>query len=96
MKTFLLSVALCLCGCTTFRSDQVKTDPDGTVTESHQVVRTFWDSKSAVAKLRASTTDKTQGLTVGSIDQESSGTNALTLIGIVVESAVRGAVTPGP
>jgi len=54
---------------------------------------TFWDSRSAISKLRASTTDKSQGLTVGVIDQESSGTNAVNLVETIVGAAVRAALS---
>lgn len=88
----LAVLALALTGCARFKSVQVKTDPDGTRIESRQIITTFWDSKSSVAKLRASTTDKTQGLTVGSITEESSGTNAVELTERVIGAAVRAAV----
>jgi len=87
-----LFFALCLCGCSSFRSDQIETRPDGSRVEQHQKITTFWDSKSDIARLRASTTDKTQGLTVGSISQESTSTNINDLVGTVVSAAVQGAV----
>lgn len=90
----VLSVLLALLGCARFTSHQVKVDPDGSRTESRQIISTFWDSKSSIAKLRASTTDKTQGLTVGSVDQESSSSNAVDLVERVVAAAVKAAVKP--
>ena len=93
MKKLLCLSLLCLAGCARFHSVQVKVDPDGTRTESHQTVMTFWDSRSAISKLRASTTDKSQGLTVGVIDQESSGTNAVNLVETIVGAAVRAALS---
>ena len=84
---------LLLTSCARFHSEQVKIDPDGTRTESRQTVLTFWDSKSAVAKLRASTTDKTQGLTVGSLGQETSSSNVVDLVSEIVGAAVRAALT---
>jgi hypothetical protein len=77
----VISIALVgFTGCSSLRSDQVKTLPDGTRIESHQRVTTFWDSHSSVAKLRASTSDKTQGLTLAGLEQESSSTNATELL----------------
>lgn len=80
MKPTLAALCLALTGCTVLRSDQVKVLPDGTRLESHQRVSSFWDSKSNLAKLRASTTDKTQGLTLAGLEQESSSTNAVDLL----------------
>ena len=92
---FLLSAFCCLlCGCSSFNSQQTKIEPDGTRIESRQTVRTFFDGKSTVGKLRASTTDKTQGLTVGSISEETSGSNAVNVLKIIVTGAKE--ATPGP
>jgi len=80
---FGLAVALALSGCARFHSAMVRTEQTATntvSTESRQTITTFWDSQSSVGKLRASTTDKTQGLTVGGLDQESSGTNAVEVL----------------
>jgi len=88
------AAGLLQCGCTTFRGLQRETAPDGTVRETDIRARTFWDSKSDLAKLRASMTDKTQGITIGSLGQESSGSNATTLIESVVRAAVGAAVKP--
>ena len=81
----------CFTGCARFNSRMTRTDADGSVVESRQSVTTFFDAKSDIAKLRASTTDKTQGLTVGSISEETSGTNAVSLIHAVVDAAVSAA-----
>lgn len=79
-------LAGCSFGCSSFTSSQRRTEADGTITESKQKIRTFFDAKTEVAKLRASTTDKTQGLTVGSISTESSGSNVVSL----TEASFRG------
>jgi len=90
-----LAFVLLLTGCSSFRSEQVHTTADGSRIESRQHITTFWDSESKLSKLRISTTDKTQGLSVGSLSEESSGSNAVSLIkdvvGAAVESAVKGA-----
>lgn len=94
MKKVILSsiFILPLVGCAHFSSTQVKTEKDGVITTSHQSVTTFFDAKSDIVKLRASTTDKTQGLTVGGINEEASGTNANALLESVVSAAVTSAV----
>jgi len=79
-------------GCAMFHSVQIKTDPDGSKTESRQTITTLFDAKSEVSKLRASTTDKTQGLTLGSLSDESSGSNVVSLTESVVGAAVSAAI----
>lgn len=92
MAIALTFLALCLTGCASFSSEQDQTKPDGTNTKSHQRIFTFWDANSSVAKLRASTTDKTQGLTVGGLDQESTSTNVNALVEGIVGAAVKAAI----
>ena len=86
------AAAMLLCGCSTFKSLQRETAPDGTVRETEIKARTFMDAKSDLAKLRASTTDKTQGMTIGALGQESSGSNAVSLAEALMRGAVSGAV----
>jgi len=67
---------------------------DGSVKKQKQRIYTFWDSKSEIAKLRASTTDKTQGLSVGHLNEESSSTNTVDLVERVVGAVVKAAIKP--
>lgn len=91
---FLLLAILCLnSGCARFHSVQIEVKQDGTRIETRQSVMTFWDAQSSVAKIHATTTDKTQGLTVGSISEASESTNAVDLISRVTEAAVRAAIS---
>jgi len=87
-------VSLGVCGCSSFRSLQrEETSPDGTtIRQTELKARTFWDAKSDLGKLRASTTDKTQGMTIGSLGQESSATNVVNLVEAITSGAVAGAV----
>jgi len=88
-----LVALLALCGgCARFHSVQIQTKLDGSHVESRQTITTFWDSQASIAKLRASTTDKTQGLTVGGFAEESSATNAVELIDRITRAAVSAAV----
>lgn len=87
-------LATMACGCASFKTTQI--DESNPTTGLRKITttvstRTFWDSKSDLAKLKASTTDKTQSLGVGSIVNESSGTNAVTLIEAVVAAAIKAA-----
>lgn len=93
MKKLIL-IALCASGCASFKTTQV--DESDAKTGSRKITttvttRTFWDSKSELAKLKASTTDKSQTIGVGSIANESSGTNAIALIEAVVAAAIKAA-----
>src|SRR3954471_3527390 len=87
----LVTLALVLCSCARCHSVQAQTKADGTKTESRQTITTFWDSQSSIAKLRASTTDKTQGLTVGGFAEESQSSNVVNVIEAVAKGAVQGA-----
>jgi len=92
---FVLFLAASLVGCARFSSRMEKKAADGSSVVSVQRVSTFWDSQNAVAKLRASSTDKTPvGLTVGSINEESSTTNATAAAGELLGAALRVLVKP--
>jgi len=88
-KVLLLVLAL-LPGCARFSSYQEQTKEDGTIVRQRQSVTTFLDGKSEIAKLRASSTEKTTGLTVGSIAEESTSE----VVERVVKAAVSAAVKP--
>jgi hypothetical protein len=88
----LAAALMMLPGCARFSSVQEQTKLDGTTFRQKQTVTTFFDGKSDIAKLRASSTDKTTGLSVGSISEESSGTNAVDLVDRVVGAAVGAAI----
>ena len=65
-------------------------DPDGVV-ERVTVIRslTFFDSKSELAKLSSGQTDKSQKVSIGSLNQEASGSNAVNLVESGGGAAVR-------
>ena len=86
MKTKYVSCLIALlvsAGCATFVTNQQdisKKLKDGT--EQREIstkakATTLFTSKSALTKFKANQTDKSQGATVGSLEQESSGTNAV-------------------
>jgi len=93
----LLVVLLALAtGCARFNSTVTeRTLPDGS-NERVTIVRavTLFDSKSELAKLSSGQTDKSQKVSIGSLNQESSGTNVANLVESVVGAAVRAAVRP--
>jgi hypothetical protein len=81
-------------GCSTFTSTQTTRDPSTGIEVTTKIrARTFFDAKSDLAKLRTTQTDKTQGVSIGGLGQETSGTNAVELIDRVVRAAVAGAVS---
>lgn len=93
LRLFLATIlGVLISGCSTFRSEQRETAPDGTQRVTTIRAHTFLDGRSDLAKLRANTTDKPQGMTIGQLGQETSGTNVTTLIDSVVGAAVRAAV----
>jgi hypothetical protein len=69
--------------------------PDGPV-ERVTVVKasTFFDGQSALAKLPSGQTDKSQKVSIGALNQETTGTNAASLVEGIVAAAVRAAVKP--
>jgi len=90
----LIGFLLLTSGCARFTSTVTeRTLPDG-VMERITVVKaaTLFDSKSELAKLSSGQTDKSQKVSIGSLSQESSATNAVTLIESVVGAAVRAAL----
>ncbi len=77
-------------GCARFHSEQVEVGVDGTKRTTHIYVSTLFDAKSDLTKLRATTTDKTQGMSLAGLDQTASGTNfveILRLIAVIAAAA---------
>ena len=81
---WIIAVVACLAssGCSTFSTTQTDERINEQTGEKTKVTtkakaRTFWDSKSQLANFKASQTEKTQGASVGSLSQESSGTNTV-------------------
>lgn len=86
--------AVLLSGCASFSTTQI--DESDAKTGSRKITtkiktRTFFDSKSELAKLKATTTDKSQSVGVGSLAQEASGTNVTRIIDAVTQAAVTAA-----
>lgn len=90
MKTILLlAVVALLSGCAQFTTTQTdisyeKGQPLREV-KTKATATTLWESKSALANFKASQTDKTQSATVGSLNQESGGTNTAATVQAVTE-----------
>ena len=93
----MMATALLLgSGCSSFRTSQSdsryneKTGEITTITTKASSF-TFFDSKSSLAKWKATQSEKSQGAEVGGLEQETSGTNTVDLIRALAEGAVMGA-----
>lgn len=72
--------ALALMGCASFKTNQVekRNETDGTThIETSVAARTLFTSKSQLTSFSAVQTEGKQGASVGSLSQQSSGTNAV-------------------
>ena len=99
MKTTLLTLLLpvgLIAGCSRFSSTVTERKlQDGTVErKTHVHAGTLFDSRSELSKLTTGQTEKSQRVAVGSLNQESSATNAVSFAESVVGAAVRAAVKP--
>lgn len=93
MRNLLLMLAVCaVVGCASTRIEQTEIAPDGTRRETSFRGRTFFDSKSELARAKTTMTDKSQSVDVSGLSQSASGTNATALVEGVVKAAVSAAV----
>lgn len=83
------SLAVVLLGCATFTSTQLETQQDGSKRETTINIATVFDAHADLAKLRASTTDKSQTTTIGALNQESTATNLVILMQYLIEASMR-------
>lgn len=86
---FILSLPACA-RFTTRQTDISTVSTNGIPTRTittEATARTFFDAKSQLTNFKATQTDKTQGASVGSLNQESSGSNAVQVLKIIVEGA---------
>ena len=81
MKITIPLLMLALVGCARFKTTQIdeRKAPNGESTKISTTVEasTLFTSRSQLANFKATQTEKSQGASVGSITQESSGTNAV-------------------
>ena len=93
-KLITLSIIL-LGGCARFTTTQTDIRTNEQTKETTTITTkasswTFFDSKSSLAKWKATQSEKSQGAEVGGLDQSSSGTNVVDLIRAITEGAVIG------
>lgn len=87
----LVIAALCIVSCANFSSDQIEIQPDGTQRKTHIYVSTLFDAKSDLTKLRATTTDKTQGMSLAGLSESSSSTNLVQILHLIAAIAAASA-----
>ncbi len=85
-------LTLLLPGCASVTTDQTETNDAGYTRHTKFKARTFFDSKNELAKTRTTMTDKTQGVAISGLEQESSGSNVVALTERVVSAAVSAAI----
>jgi hypothetical protein len=79
-------LAFVLSGCAHFTTKQTDLRNGETTTITTKVTGwTFFDSKSQLANFKASQTEKTQGASVGSLTQETNGTNVAATVTALAE-----------
>lgn len=94
ISILIVSVAVGLAGCARFSSTVTEIEkPDGSIERTTTVkAGTLLDSKSELARLNSGQTDKSQKVAIGSLSQESTGSNVNSFAESVVGAAVRAAV----
>ena len=104
MKTLVLLFSLVLLqGCARFSTTQTDISTtyheDGSKTTRTIITEagssTFFDSSSALAKWKATQSDKTQSASVGVLNQETSGTNTVDLIKAIAQGIAAGLTSGG-
>jgi len=93
----LIIVCAAFAGCSTFSTTQIderlnEQTGEKTKVTTKAAARTFFDSKSSLAKWTAKQSESTQSAEVGGLSQESSGTNFVNLIEAVSKGAAQGAL----
>jgi len=85
-----LLILLCS-GCARFHSEQIELGTDGTKRTTHIYVLTLFDAHSDLTKLRASTTDRTQGLSLAGLTENASSTNFVRVLELIATIAAASA-----
>ncbi len=79
----LIFATAILSGCAHFSSVQTDTLPDGTVRETRIRVLTLFDAHNDLAKLRATMSDKSQGMSLAGLSENASSTNAVKVLELI-------------
>jgi len=97
MKKYIIICLIALTGCARFTTIQTdissyneKGQPTRTIT-TKATATTFIESKSQLANFKASQTDKTQGASVGSLNQDTQVTNAVSDAALFLGTLIKAA-----
>jgi len=91
LGALLWLLALVSSGCARFHSEQIEQGLDGTKRTTHIYVLTLFDAHSDLTKLRASTTDKTQGMSLAGLTENASSTNFVHVLELLATIAAASA-----
>ncbi len=89
--SLIVWLASLVSGCARFHSEQIEITADGTKRTTHIYVLTLFDAQSDLTKLRASTTEKTQGLSLAGLSESASSTNFVRVLELIAAIAAAGA-----
>jgi len=78
-------------GCARFHSEQVEEAADGTKRTTHIYVTTIFDAHSDLTKLRATTTDRTQGMSLAGLSESATSTNLVQVLQLIAALAAASA-----
>jgi hypothetical protein len=81
----LFLIASILSSCAHFTSTQTDVLCDGTQRTTKVSISTFLDGKNDVTKLKTTMTDKSQGIGLAGLDQNSSSTNAVEVLRLIAQ-----------
>lgn len=79
-----------MAGCARFSTEQTDVSQSGRQITTKITSYTFLAGKSQLGKFKATQTDKSQGASVGSLDQEAGGTNLTALVEAIAAGVVKG------
>lgn len=91
----LAGIAAMLAGCASHATRQVDRRPDGTEVSTRARSVAFMAGKSALRDVKVSQTEKTQGMSVGRLDQESDATALSEAIGNILVRGLAAYLTGG-
>ena len=78
-------------GCARFHSEQIEVAADGTKRTTHIYVLTLFDAQSDLTKLRATTTEKSQGMSLAGLSENASSTNLVHVLQLIAAIAAASA-----
>lgn len=93
--TIMTAIAVITSGCASHATRQTDRRPDGTEITTRARSVAFMAGKSAMRDVKVSQTEKTQGMSVGALDQESDATKLSEAIGAVLVKGLIAYMTGG-